>query len=116
MWLMLQQTEPDDYVVATGETRSVRDFAEKVFARLNMPLEWQGAGVNEKGIDTKTGRIVIEVDPKYFRPAEVELLLGDATKAQVQMGWTPKTDLDGLVAMMTDSDLVLAEREKRANG
>jgi GDPmannose 4,6-dehydratase len=116
MWLMLQQAEPDDYVVATGETRSVREFAEKVFARLDMPLEWQGAGVHEKGIDTKTGKIVIEVDTKYFRPAEVELLLGDSTKAQTKMGWKPKTDLDGLVAMMTDSDLELAEREKRSNG
>ncbi|MRR53720.1 MAG: GDP-mannose 4,6-dehydratase [Deltaproteobacteria bacterium] len=116
MWLMLQQDEPDDYVVATGETRSVRDFAEKVFARLDMPLEWQGEGVDEKGIDTKTGKIVIEVDTNYFRPAEVELLLGDPTKARTKMGWEPKTDLDGLVEMMTDSDLALAEREKRANG
>ena len=116
MWLMLQQPEPDDYVVATGETRSVREFAEKVFARLDMPLEWQGAGAHEKGIDSKTGRIVIEVDPKYFRPAEVDLLLGDAAKARTRLGWTPRTDLDGLVAMMADADLALAEREKRANG
>ncbi len=116
MWLMLQQSEPDDYVVATGETRSVRDFAEKVFARLDMPLEWQGEGVHEKAIDSKTGKIVIEVDANYFRPAEVELLLGDSTKAQTKMGWKPKTDLDELVAMMTDADFELAEREKRANG
>lgn len=116
MWLMLQQPEPDDYVVATGETRSVREFAEKVFARLDMPLEWQGEGVHEKGIDTRTGKIIIEVDPKYFRPAEVELLLGDAGKARTKLGWIPKTDLDGLVSMMTDADLELAEREKRANG
>jgi GDPmannose 4,6-dehydratase len=116
MWLMLQQAEPDDYVVATGETRSVREFAEKVFARLDMPLEWQGEGMHEKGIDTKSGRVVIEVDPKYFRPAEVDLLLGDSTKARQKMNWQPKTDLDALVAMMVDSDLNLAEREKRANG
>ncbi len=116
MWLMLQQSEPDDYVVATGETHSVREFAEKVFARLGMPIEWQGKGMHEKGIDTQSGKIVIEVDPKYFRPAEVDLLLGDSTKARQKLGWIPKTDLDGLVAMMVDSDLALAEREKRAAG
>jgi GDPmannose 4,6-dehydratase len=116
MWLMLQQEEPGDYVVATGETRSVREFAEKVFARLDMPVEWQGKGVHEKGIDTNTGRIVIEVDQKYFRPAEVDLLLGDPSKARQKLNWEPKTDLDGLVAMMVDSDIELAEREKRANG
>ncbi|HET6419877.1 MAG TPA: GDP-mannose 4,6-dehydratase [Geobacteraceae bacterium] len=116
MWLMLQQPEPDDYVIATGETRSVREFAEKVFARLDMPLEWRGKGMEEKGIDRKTGRTVIEVDPKYFRPAEVDLLLGDSTKARKRLNWNPGTDLDGLVAMMVDSDLELAKREKRANG
>ncbi len=116
MWLMLQQTEPDDYVVATGETRAVREFAEKVFARLDMPLEWQGKGMEEKGIDTKTGKTLIEVDPKYFLPAEVDLLLGDSTKARQKLKWEPKTDLDGLVAMMVDSDVKLAEREKRAEG
>ena len=113
MWLMLQQAAPDDYVVATGETRSVREFAEKVFARLDMPLEWQGEGMHEKGIDTKTGKIVIEVDSNYFRPAEVELLLGDPTKAQKKMGWKPKTDLDELVAMMADSDLELADKGEK---
>jgi GDPmannose 4,6-dehydratase len=116
MWRMLQQSDPDDYVVATGETRSVREFAEKVFARLDMPLEWQGTGAHEKAIDAKSGRVVIEVDSKYFRPAEVDLLLGDATKARAKLGWSPKTDLDALVVMMTDADLALAEREKRANG
>jgi GDPmannose 4,6-dehydratase len=116
MWLMLQQPEPEDYVVATGETYSVRLFAEKVFARLDMPLEWQGNGVNEKGIDGKTGKIVVEVDPKYFRPAEVDLLLGDPGKARRQLKWEPKTDFEGLVAMMVDADLQQAEREKRANG
>jgi GDPmannose 4,6-dehydratase len=116
MWLMLQQTEPDDYVVATGETHAVREFAEKVFARLDMPLEWQGTGIHEKGIDAKTGRIVLEVDPKYFRPAEVDLLLGDPTKARTKLGWQPKVDFEGLVNMMVDTDLELAEREKRADG
>lgn len=114
MWLMLQQPEADDYVVATGETRSVREFAEKVFARLDMPIEWRGAGIHEKGIDTNTGRVAIEVDPKYFRPAEVDLLLGDATRSRTVLGWSPKTDFDGLVAMMTDADMELAQREKRA--
>ncbi|GAB7027923.1 GDP-mannose 4,6-dehydratase [Geotalea toluenoxydans] len=116
MWLMLQQPEPDDYVVATGETHAVREFAEKVFSRLDMPLIWQGSGVHEKGIDSKTGKIVIEIDPKYFRPAEVDLLLGDPTKAKTKLNWELKTDFEGLVNMMVDADLQEAEREKRANG
>ncbi|MCX5900004.1 MAG: GDP-mannose 4,6-dehydratase [Proteobacteria bacterium] len=113
MWLMLQREKADDYVIATGETYSVRMFAEKVFDRLGMPLEWQGAGLEEKGIDRNTGRILIHIDPKYFRPAEVDLLLGDAAKARRDLTWTPKTGFDALVAMMTDADLALAEREKR---
>ena len=116
MWLMLQQNEPDDYVVATGKTWSVREFAERVFARLDMPISWQGSGVAEKGIDSKTGKVLIEIDPKYFRPAEVDLLLGDATKARTQLGWQPKTDFDALIEMMVAADLTLAEREKRADG
>jgi GDPmannose 4,6-dehydratase len=116
MWLMLQQEQPDDYVVATGETRSVREFAEKVFARLGIPLEWRGSGANEKGIDARTGKVVIEVDPRYFRPAEVDLLLGDPARARAKLDWQPRVDLDGLVAMMADADLTLAERERRANG
>ena len=116
MWLMLQQPEPDDYVVATGETWSVREFAERVFARLEMPLEWQGHGVQEKGVDAGTGRVLIEIDPKYFRPAEVDLLLGDPTKAKTRLGWEPKVDFGALVNMMVDEDLAQAERDKRANG
>lgn len=116
MWLMLQQSEPDDYVVATGETHSVREFAEKVFASLDMPLAWQGSGVAEKGIDANTGKVLIEIDPKYFRPAEVDLLLGDATKAQLKLGWQPRTSFEELVKMMVESDFAQAEREKRANG
>jgi len=116
MWSMLQQPEPDDYVVATGETYSVRLFAEKVFARLDMPLEWHGEGVHEKGVDSKTGKILVEIDPKYFRPAEVDLLLGDPTKAKTTMGWQPLTNFVGLVNMMVDADLQLADRDKRANG
>ena len=116
MWLMLQHSEPDDYVVATGETHSVRKFAEMVFSRLGMPLLWQGEGIHEKGIDTVSGKIVIEIDPKYFRPAEVELLLGNPAKAKKDLNWTPKTSFERLVEMMVDEDLALAEREKRADG
>jgi GDPmannose 4,6-dehydratase len=116
MWLMLQQSEPDDYVVATGETHPVREFAEKVFSRLEMPLVWQGTGLQEKGIDARTGKVLIEIDARYFRPTEVDLLLGDASKAQQKLGWRPRTDFDSLVTMMVDADLVMAEREKRADG
>jgi GDPmannose 4,6-dehydratase len=116
MWLMLQQEQAEDYVIATGETYMVRTFAEKVFTRLDMPLEWQGSGVEEKGIDTTSGKTVIRIDPKYFRPAEVDLLLGDPTKARSQMGWELKTSFEQLVNMMTDADLELSEREKRSNG
>ncbi len=116
MWLMLQQTKPEDFVIASGETHSVREFAEKVFAHLDMPLTWQGEHENEKGIDSKTGRMVIEIDKKYFRPAEVDLLLGDATKARTNLGWRPRVDFDGLVTMMTNSDMAAAEKELRSNG
>jgi len=116
MWLMLQQDEPEDYVVATGETHSVRELAEKVFARLDMSIVWQGEGEHEKGVDAKTGKTVLAIDPRYFRPAEVDLLLGDPAKAKKNLHWSPKVDFDTLVNMMTDADLVLSEREKRANG
>ncbi len=116
MWLMLQQPKPEDYVIATGKTHSVREFAEKVFARLNMPLEWQGKGEQEQGRDVKTGRILVEIDKKYYRPTEVDLLLGDPSKAKNMLGWQPKVDFDGLVVMMTDADLVAAGREMKADG
>ena len=116
MWLMLQQSAPEDYVIATGETHSVREFAEKVFAHLGMPLEWKGTGVHEKGIDAETGNIVIEIDPKYFRPTEVDLLLGDPSKARQKLNWSPKVTFEGLVNMMVDADLKEAEAEKRAHG
>jgi len=116
MWLMLQQDQPDDFVIATGETYMVRTFAEKVFDRLGMPLDWQGHGEAEQGIDRATGNTVIRIDPKYFRPAEVDLLLGDPTKAKQKLGWKLKTSFGQLVDMMTDADVALAEREKRANG
>jgi len=116
MWLMLQQDRAEDYVIATGQTHMVRTFAEKVFERLGMPLEWQGSGEAEKGIDRTSGRTLIRVDPKYFRPAEVDLLLGDAGKARIQLGWEHKTSFERLVEMMADADLELAVREKRAQG
>jgi GDPmannose 4,6-dehydratase len=116
MWLMMQQDRADDYVIATGETWSVRTFAERVFERLGMSLEWQGSGTDEQGIDTKTGQVVIRIDPRYFRPAEVDLLLGDPAKAKRQLGWELKTSFDQLVNMMVDADLKQAEREKRADG
>ena len=114
MWLMLQQERAEDYVIATGETYMVRTFTEKVFDHLGMPLEWHGNGLNEKGIDTTSGNTVIQIDPKYFRPAEVDLLLGDPSKAKRLLGWVPKTSFNQLVNMMANEDLRLAERERRA--
>lgn len=111
MWLMLQQEQADDYVIATGETHSVRSFAEKVFARLDMELRWQGNGDSEQGLDVATGRVLIEIDPRYYRPAEVDLLLGCADKAKKELGWVPKTSLDALVEMMVVDDLRSAEGE-----
>ena len=116
MWRMLQADRPDDYVIATGETNSVRKFAELVFCRLGMPLSWRGEGVHEEGIDQKSGKVVIRIDPRYFRPAEVDLLLGDASKAKRDLGWEPATSFTALVEMMTDGDLALAQRELRADG
>ena len=116
MWRMLQAERADDYVIATGETHSVRKFAGLVFGRLGMPLTWRCEGVDEEGIDQVSGKVVIRIDPRYFRPAEVDLLLGDPAKAKRELGWEPKTSFQQLVEMMTDEDLVLAEREQRANG
>lgn len=106
MWLMLQQDEPDDFVIATGEYYSVRDFATLAFHYAGIELEWQGKGINEKGIDKATGNVLVEVDPKYFRPAEVEQLLGDPTKAKEKLGWNPRqTTFEELVKKMTKYDL-----------
>lgn len=109
MWLMLQQQKADDFVIATGETYMVRTFAEMVFARLGMPLEWRGSGLDEVGVDSATGRTLIRIDPKYFRPAEVDLLLGDPSKAKRELGWSLRTSFEQLVNMMTDADLQSAE-------
>ena len=106
MWLILQQPQPDDFVIATGEYHNVRDFCTLAFHHVGIELEWQGEGVNEKGIDRATGRILVEVDPKYFRPAEVEQLLGDHTKARQQLGWNPrKTSFEELVRLMVEHDM-----------
>jgi GDPmannose 4,6-dehydratase len=100
MWLMLQQNNPDDYVIATGKQYSVRDFVEASAPYFGMNIVWDGDGVNEVGIDTNTGLVCIVIDPKYFRPAEVETLLGDATKAKEKLGWSPKTSFKQLVEDM----------------
>ena len=107
MWLMLQQETPDDYVVATNETRTVREFVEKAFNYADIEIEWNGAGVNEVGIDKTSGRIVIRVNPKFFRPAEVEVLLGNPAKAEKALGWKREVSFDNLVKRMTENDLVL---------
>lgn len=104
MWLMLQADEPDDFVIATGETHSVREFCSLAFARADMHIDWVGAGVDEKGMDVD-GNVVVEVDPRYFRPAEVEHLVGDASKARDVLGWQPEVDFEGLVNMMVDADM-----------
>ena len=106
MWLIMQQPEPDDFVIATGEYHSVREFTEMSFRRAGIELRWEGEGVDEKGIDVATGRVLVEVDPKYFRPCEVEQLLGDPTKAKTQLGWNPRsTSFEQLVNIMTDHDV-----------
>jgi GDPmannose 4,6-dehydratase len=112
MWLMLQQEQADDYVMATGITTTVRDFITMAFAEAGIALRWEGEGVSEKGIDGATGKTLVEIDPRYFRPAEVELLIGDPTKAKKNLGWTPKVQLPELVKMMVAIDLKLAQKEQ----
>ena len=107
MWMMLQQEVPDDYVIATGETHSVREFCELCFAHIGLPLTWKGKGEDEKGYGPG-GQLLIQVDPRYFRPAEVELLLGDPSKAKRELGWQPKVGLEELARMMVDHDLATA--------
>ena len=111
MWLMLQQDEPDDYVVATGEAHSVREFVEAACGRLNINLEWQGKGFEETGIDRDSGKVIVRIDPRYFRPSEVEFLLGNPQKANERLGWKPKVSFHELVTMMVDADYRQQERE-----
>ena len=106
MWLILQQNTPDDFVIATGEMHTVREFCTIAFNNVGISLRWEGEGVDEKGIDENTGKTLVEVDPKFFRPAEVDQLLGDPTKARKQLGWNPcKTSFEELVKIMTDHDM-----------
>lgn len=105
MWMMLQQDRPDDYVLATGETRAVRDFVEAAFTAIGMPLVWNGAGLQEKGLCRRTGRTLIEIDESLFRPQEITCLCGDAAKARAILGWSPKTGFDAMVREMLTSDL-----------
>jgi GDPmannose 4,6-dehydratase len=108
---MLQQSEPEDFVIATGEQHSVREFVELTGAELGMRIEWRGRGVEEQGVDAATGRIVVKVDPRYFRPTEVDTLLGDATKARQKLGWRAETSFAALVKEMVGSDLEIAKRD-----
>ena len=105
MWLMLQQPQPDDFVLATGETHSVREFVERAFAYVGREIEWRGGGSQEQGLDRKSGNVLVAIDERYFRPTEVELLLGDASKAHRQLGWRHTTSFSDLVAEMMDADL-----------
>jgi len=105
MWLMLQQEKPDDFVIATGETHTVREFTELAFRHIGVELAWEGEGIEEKAYDRKTNRLLVEVNPKYFRPAEVEFLWGDPTKAKEKLGWTNKTSFERLVEIMMDYDM-----------
>jgi GDPmannose 4,6-dehydratase len=115
MWRMLQCDTPSDYVIATGRTHTVREFATAAFARVGLPLTWEGEGVDETGIGAD-GRVLVAVDPVYFRPAEVDLLLGDPTKAKLELGWEPKTTLPELVRIMVDADLEEAKRDLTSSG
>jgi GDPmannose 4,6-dehydratase len=111
MWLMLQQKEPDDYVIATGITTTVRDFISMAFEEAGLELGWNGKGIEEKAVDLASGKTIVEIDPYYFRPAEVDILVGDPSKAKKNLGWTPKVKFPELVKMMVEKDLELAQRE-----
>jgi GDPmannose 4,6-dehydratase len=111
MHKILQADAPDDFVLATGETRSVREFVELAFAEVDRSIEWRGKGVEETGIDRKSGKTLVRIDPVYFRPTEVDLLIGDASKARQKLGWKPKTSLAELVKEMVAGDLAIARQE-----
>jgi GDPmannose 4,6-dehydratase len=117
-WLMLQQDEPDDYVIATGRQYSVRQCIEQAARNAGIQIKWQGNGIDEKGIDADTGNVIVEIDPRYFRPAEVDTLLGDSTKAKEKLGWEPKISFEEMIAEMIRTDLKEAKRDKlvQSNG
>jgi GDPmannose 4,6-dehydratase len=110
-WLILQQSEPEDFVIGTGEQHSVREFVSRAASELGMNIEWRGSGLQEQGVDRKTGRAVVKIDPRYFRPTEVETLLGDSTKARTKLGWKPEIGFDVLVREMVAADLEIARRD-----
>ncbi|ODT68411.1 MAG: hypothetical protein ABS75_20655 [Pelagibacterium sp. SCN 63-23] len=112
MWLMLQQAIPDDYVLATGKTSSVRSFVEWAFAELGVNLQWHGEGIHERGLDAASGRCLVEVDPRYFRPAEVDILLGDPSKARDKLGWKARITARDLVAEMVREDLRIMQTDR----
>jgi GDPmannose 4,6-dehydratase len=107
MWMMLQQDQPDDYVVATGETHTVREFVERAAEVAGFDVAWEGEGLEEVGRDRRSGSIIVDVNPSYYRPAEVDLLLGDPSKAKRQLGWEPQVTFEGLVELMMKADLEL---------
>jgi GDPmannose 4,6-dehydratase len=111
MWLILQHETPDDFVLATGANHSVRDFVERAFAEVDIPIRWRGKGVDEKGYHAGSGRLLVEVDRRYFRPTEVDLLLGDASKAHEKLGWRHETSFEALVAEMVGEDLTIVAQE-----
>ena len=113
MWLMLQQTEPDDYVLATGESHTVREFVEKAFALIGRRIDWRGSGKDEQGIDAANGHVLVEIDKRYFRPTEVDSLLGDPSKAEAKLGWRHKTTFEALVKEMVEADLVAVRDEEK---
>ena len=115
MWRILQNDKPEDFVLATGTTTSIRDFVTMTFKELGIEIEWQGTGIDEKGINKANGKVIVDVNPAFFRPAEVELLLGDSTKARTKLGWKPTYDLVALCKEMVAYDLDLAKREKLLN-
>lgn len=116
MWLMLQQKSPDDYVLATGETMTVRRFVELSFQEVGISIEWRGTGVQEQGIDANSGKVLVEISPQFFRPSEVDLLIGDASKAKRELGWVARTNVQELVKLMVQADLEAVDRSQAFKG